>query len=180
MRAPLAILAAALGVPLLAAATAPGHPRPTHAPAAAEPPKPLGTFDNWVAATHRENGQTICYAFTRAQASAPRLRGRGPVLLTVTERPSGRDEVAISAGYRYPANADVKLKADQVEFDFTPSESSAFARDGHAAVAAFLKAKGREAVARGAGPRNVPVTDSFSLRGFDAAYAVVNKACPPR
>ncbi len=35
--------------------------------AAAAGPKELGKFDDWIAATHEESGQTVCYAFTRAQ-----------------------------------------------------------------------------------------------------------------
>jgi hypothetical protein len=179
MRAAIAILAACLAVPSLAAIATPSHPgRPPPGEPRADEPKPLGKFDNWTAAIHREGGQMVCYAFTRAQTSIPRLPARGDVVLTVTERPSGRDAVAISAGYAYPPNAEVKVRVDQAEFDFYTAQRSAFARDGHAVVVAMLK--GREAVARGPGPRKVPVTDSFSLRGFDAAYAAVNKACPSR
>jgi len=179
MRAALAILAACLAIPALAAITAPRHrARPAQAPPRTDQPKPLGTFEDWVAATHLESGQTVCYAFTRAQTSIPKLAGRADVILTVTERPDGRDAVAISAGYPYPPNAEAKLRVDQAEFDFYTAQRSAFARDGHATVAAFRK--GREAVARGPGPRGSPVTDSFSLRGFQPAYAAVNKACPSR
>ena len=47
----------------------------------------------------RKSGQTTCYAFVRAKNSVPALPGRGEVVLTVTERPTGRDTVAISAGF---------------------------------------------------------------------------------
>ena len=52
------------------------------------------------------------------------------------------------------------------------------ARDGKAAVATF--AKGSEAQARSPGPHDAHVVDTFSLRGFSAAYAAINKACPPK
>ncbi len=73
-------------------------------PSAAKPegPKAIGRFEDWTAATNSEAGQTVCYAFVRATNSAPALPGRGDVVLTVTERPSGRDAVAISAGFPYP------------------------------------------------------------------------------
>ena len=45
--------------------------------ATADSPKSIGKFDDWTAATHKEAGQTVCYAFTRAQSSAPSLPGRG-------------------------------------------------------------------------------------------------------
>ncbi|AHJ64840.1 Hypothetical protein GbCGDNIH4_0445 [Granulibacter bethesdensis CGDNIH4] len=137
----------------------------------------LGHFDDWTAATHIEAGETVCYAFTYAHASDPKLSGRSHVVLTVTERAKDRDAVAISAGYAYPPNATVHVTVDGTAFDFYTAQRSAFARQGNEAVAAFRN--GRQAVARGPGPRQqTEVADTFSLRGFSAAYATILKACP--
>jgi hypothetical protein len=106
------------------------------------------------------------------------LPGRGEVVLTVTQRPAARDEVALSAGFAYASGATVTLQIDQSGLDFYTAQRNAFARDGKAAVAAMEK--GREAQARSPGPRNTPVVDTFSLRGFSAAYAAIAKACPAR
>ena len=148
-------------------------PRERHAP---PPPRSIGKFEEWTAATHQEAGQTVCYAFTRATASTPPLPGRGDVVLTVTQRPGGvRDAVAISAGFAYAPNAEVALQVDQTNLSFYTAQRSAFARNGHATVVAF--AHGRQAVAKSPTPRNIVVTDTFSLRGFSPAFAAVNKAC---
>lgn len=172
-------------VPLVPAADAQAQPRHARHTAAAHPaapatsadgPKSVGKFDDWQAATHQEAGQTVCYAFTRAAASAPSLPGRGDVVLTVTQRPGSRDNVAIAAGFAFPANADVAMQVEAASLPFYTSQRSAFARDGHAVVAAFEK--GRQAVAKSSGPKNTQVTDTFSLRGFNAAYAATAKACP--
>lgn len=141
-------------------------------------PKEIGKFDDWTAATHQESGQTVCYAFARAQSSAPALPGRGPVVMTVTERPSGRDAVAMEAGFTYAPNATVTVQVDQAGLDFYTAQRNAFARDGKAAVAAFNK--GSRAIARSPGPKEATVTDTFSLRGFSAAYAAIVKACPAK
>ena len=110
----------------------------THAPAASSgAPKQIGKFDDWVAATHQESGQTVCYAFARVQSSTPVLPGRGPAVLTVTERPSGRDAVAMEAGFSYAPNAAVTVQVDQTGLDFYTAQRNAFARDGKAAVTAF-------------------------------------------
>jgi hypothetical protein len=152
-------------------------PKPPEKPAAAGP-KELGKFDDWIAATHEESGQATCYAFVRANNSVPALPGRGEVVLTVTQRPTGRDWVAISAGFPFRKDAAVTVQVDTVGLDFYTAQSSAFARDGKAAVAAFQK--GRQALARSPGPREGDVVDTFSLRGFSGAYAAINKACPAR
>ena len=136
----------------------------------------MGKFDDWTAATHAESGQTVCYAFTRVQSSAPALPGRGPVVLTVTERPSGRDTVAIEAGFTYAPDATVTVQVDQTGLEFYTAGRNAFARDGKAAVAAFTK--GSRAIARSPTPKEV--TDTFGLKGFSVAYAAITKACPAK
>lgn len=171
MRLPLVCLMLTVSLPALAAKPPPQKPAPAHVG-----PKAIGHFDDWTAAIHQESGQPVCYAFTRASSSNPTLRGRGDVVLTVTERPGGRDAVAISAGFAYGQNAAVQVAADPVTMEFYTAQRSAFARDGHAAVAAFQK--GSKVVARSPGPKNSVVTDTFSLRGFSAAYAAIEKACP--
>jgi len=158
-------------------ATATTAPKAADKPRA-EGPKKIGAFDDWIAATHQEAGQPVCYAFTRAQSSMPALAGRGGVVLTVTQRMSGRDAVAMEAGFAFAPNATVTVQADQTGLDFYTSQRAAFARKGHDAVVAFQGA-GR-AIARSPGPRDTTVTDTFSLKGFSAAYAAISKACPPR
>ncbi len=184
MQPKLLLIMAAAALPSLAfaQAKAPAH-APAHAvPAASRPgspaPKSIGKFDDWQAATHQEAGQPVCYAFTRAVSSQPALPGRGDVVLTVTQRNGGRDAVAISAGFAYAAGTEVQMGVDQVQLAFYTANRSAFARDGKAAVSAFEK--GRQGVAKSPGPRNVAVSDSFSLRGFSPAYAAINKACPAK
>ncbi len=139
-------------------------------------PHAIGFYDDWTAAIHREGGQAVCYAFTRAASSTPTLAGRGDVVLTVTERRPARDVVAISAGFAYSRNAAVAVGIEQTSFSFYTAQRSAFARDGHEAVVAFQK--GRLVIARSPGPRGQIISDHFSLHGFRGAYAAIQKACP--
>ncbi|MBV9654263.1 MAG: hypothetical protein JOZ42_06835 [Acetobacteraceae bacterium] len=154
--------------------------QPARKPApAAEPggPKALGRFESWTAATHEESGQTVCYAFTYATNSTPAIAGRPKAVLTVTERPTGRDAVAISAGFQYPTGAEVTAQLEQSALNFYTSGNSAFARESAVAVAALQKA--RQIVARSPNPRGGgQIVDTFSLRGFNQAYQAINKACP--
>ena len=145
-------------------------------PARAAAPKKLGGFEDWTAATHQEGGQLVCYAFTRVHNSTPALPGRSEVVLTVTERPAGRDAVALSAGFPYAAGAEVTMQVDQANHTLYTSGRSAFARDGAILVAAMQK--GRGVVARSPGPNKAQVVDNFSLKGFAQAYAAIVKACP--
>ncbi len=153
-------------------------PHVAHHAATAATPKRIGKWDDWQAATHQEAGQTVCYAFARAANSSPALPGRGDVVLTVTERPGGRDAVALTAGFAYAPNAEVEMSSEGVTLPFYTSGRSAFARDGRSAVGMFNR--GRQAQARSPGPRGQAVTDGFSLRGFTQAYTAISKACPTR
>jgi hypothetical protein len=171
-----------LALPLLAAAPAPPPARKAAAaapaPAKAAGPQKIGTFDDWTAATNVEAGEKACYAFVRASHSTPALPGRGEVVLTVTQRPAIRDTVAMSAGFTYPANAALNVQIDQIALEFYASGRSAFARDGHAAAAAF--GRGRQVTVHSPGPRKTSVVDTFSLKGFSKAYEAINKVCPAK
>lgn len=169
-------LSCALAVLLAMPAVAADSKKPAKPAAAAAGPKKIKDFEDWTAATNAESGQTVCYAFTRAKLSTPALNGRGPVVLTVTERPSGRDAVAIEAGFAYAPNATVTVQVDQTGLDFYTSGRDAFARDGKAVVAAFEK--GARAIVRNPAPKEV--TDTFSLKGFADAYKAIVKACPAK
>lgn len=164
----LSALVALLAVPALA------QQRGGAAPAQQQQPRRLGDFQAWTAAVHQESGQKVCYAFTRATRTDPEREG---VILTVTHRANGRDQVALSAGYSYPRNAAVSVAVGQTQLAFYTGGNSAFARDGRAAVAAFRA--GLTATARGprAGGRGT-ATDSFSLSGFTAAYEAITQECP--
>lgn len=147
---------------------------------AAGGPTSMGKFEDWQAATHDEGGQTTCYAFVRASPAGSAVPGRGDVVLTVTDRPgTARDAVAVSMGYALAATATVTMQVDAAKVAFyTDGKRNAFARDGHAAIAAM--AHGSRAVVHAPGPHGAEVADSFSLRGFSAAYAAVTKSCPAR
>jgi hypothetical protein len=181
MRVSLALLALILAVPAAAQPRKPASkPQP---PAQAANPsnaaKKLGGFEDWVAATHQENGLTVCYAFTYAKHSTPVIAGREPIVLTVTQRAGGRDAVAISTGSDYVKDAAVSVQVATTGLDFYTAQRNAFARDGKAAVTAF--GKSAQAQARSPGPREGQVVvDTFSLHGFSAAYAAIAKACPAR
>lgn len=167
-------LGLALALMAIPAGAAPKSSKSTTAAAGGAAPKELGRFKNWIAATYSENGHPICYAFTRAGNEDP-ATGTGPVL-SVTDRPGGRNEAAISGGPAYPKDAAMTVQVDQAGLDFYTSGRDAFARDNAAATAAF--ARGMTAVARVPGARGAQTTLTFNLDGFSAAHDAIEKACP--
>lgn len=142
------------------------------------PPARLGEFQAWTAASHVENGQKVCYAFTRARTTDG-VAGRdvNNIMLLVTHRPNGRDQVAVRSAYSFARSAETKLFIGQGELPFFTAGDTAFARDGRAAVAALRS--GREALHRGPGPNGRgQATDTFALAGFTQAYEAISRECP--
>jgi hypothetical protein len=168
---PCLVLLAISGPALADTAHPPAH-RATHGGA----PKPIGTYGQWQAATHREGDAVTCFVFTRAEASPQRIPGRGDVVLSVTRRPQSHDVAALSAGFVLSGHEDALLQAGSTKMLFYIAGRSAFARDNAAAIAAF----GHEGsvVAKLHGPRGITAIDHFSLKGFASAYAALAKVCP--
>jgi hypothetical protein len=169
----LAAVAAGSTCPALAASH---HPASSHAASAGAGPSELGRFGEWTAARYQQEGQTVCYAFTRAR-SAHQANGTAPLLI-VTERPSSRDEVAITNSAPFPKDATVTVQVGQTGLDFYTAASNAFARNGKEAVAALRR--GGQAIARAPGANAARQTDVFSLQGFAQAYEAILKTCPAR
>ncbi|MFC3126755.1 invasion associated locus B family protein [Pseudoroseomonas globiformis] len=139
-------------------------------------PQSLGTFQEWTAASLGSGAQKVCYAFTRATRSDG-AGTRQNVMLTVTHRSGGRDQVSLRSGYAYARNAEVTVDVGSTELDFFTAQENAFAREGTRTVAAFKA--GASAVAKGSGPNGRgTATDTFSLSGFTAAYDAISKECP--
>ncbi len=155
-------------------------PKPAVASAAAATPAPkaIGAFGEWQAATYDEGGQKVCYAFTKARSSTPKVPGRGEAVLTVTQRVSLRDAVALSAGFDFATNAAVEVLVDKAKFEFYTAKRSGFARDGHAVIAELQTAK--MVTVHAPHPQKKTLTDTFGLKGFGQAYEAINKACPPK
>lgn len=165
-------LAAALGVAAVpAAAQGSAQPGGTQPPGG---PQSLSRHADWEVAFLTEQGRRVCYAFTREIRSEGAPAGRTAPVVTVTHRPGSRNQIALLAGFSFPAATEVPVEVDQARFQFYTGGGSAFARDGAAVVAAFRR--GREAVFRiPAGGGRGAVTDRVSLRGFTAAYQALDR-----
>ncbi len=169
-------------LPVLLLAALPALAAPA-TPPAAPAQKPVAKYGDWRTTTHTEAGQIVCYAYTPATSSQPAMVGRGQVSLTVTQRPGGpRDAVAVAPGFAYAPNATVVGSVDGAALEFYTNQRYAFALHGPQAVQAFLKGSLVQVLSPNpkAGPKGGQVTDSFSLKGFSAAYAAINKACPAK
>jgi hypothetical protein len=150
-------------------------------PALAAAPKVLGTYQDWQSYLLVEGNRRVCYMASAPQKKEPEAAKRGDVLVFVTHRPADkeRDVVNFHVGYTLKANSDVRvaITGDKSYTLFTKGET-AWTRgeaEDKALVQAMMKASTMTVV--GESERGTKTTDTYSLRGFSAAYKEINKAC---
>jgi invasion protein IalB len=141
-------------------------------------PQRLGVHQSWTAATTQEGGQKVCYAFARASRSDGAPANRQPVTLTITHRPAGRDQLAVSVGYALGRNAETVMSLGNNEHrSYGVVGSSAFFQSTPALIGQLRN--GRDAVVRTPAPSGRgQVTDTFPLSGFGNAYEAISRECP--
>lgn len=143
----------------------------------------VGDFQAWSAYVAEEGEGKVCFIASKPLKSEGNYTRRGTVVAMVTRRP-GRipnDEVSIQAGYSYKAGEKVELDVDgETEFELVTKDEYAWLprSDGELdqkLIQAMIS--GLNMTVRGFSSRDTLTTDTFSLRGFTAAYEAMQRAC---
>jgi hypothetical protein len=165
--------ARAVYLSLIAALVLPGA-------ASAQEVKALGTFGKWVAATYQENGKPVCYMSGEPDSSEGNYKARGKALLLITHRPAEKafDVVSMVAGYQYLGDSDVVVNAAGKRFNLFTNGDRAWARDAATdKTIVQTMTKAGSVTVKGTSNRNNITTDTFSLKGFAAAYKAISDSC---
>jgi hypothetical protein len=139
-------------------------------------PSSIGKLQDWEAFTVRETGETVCYAVSRPFTSIASIVERHKPMLTVVRRKDRQDVVTLTADPNYAGGTKVALRVGSTLYPFDPGPDGAVSRDGPALIAAMQR--GLQAIARFEEPGGTQGTDSYSLRGFRAAFRAIRQACP--
>lgn len=165
------LVALALAVPLAAGPLA---------PAGAQESKTIGTFDDWAAYAAGEGRAKICYMHAVPQTSEGDYTQRGATFVQISHRPAEKafNVVNVTAGYTYKQGGEVEAEVDGNKHTLFTHGDGAWARDAKAdaALIAAMKA-GNAMVVRGTSARGTLTIDTYSLKGFSAAHAAIDKAC---
>jgi hypothetical protein len=163
----------------LAAVTLAGG-APVHA---ADVAKTVGTFDAWAAYTYGDGGARLCYMYATPQKSQGEYTRRGDTFIQVSHRPGEKsfDVVSVTAGYSYKPDSEAEIEIDGTKYALFTKDDGAWARDARddARLVTAMKA-GAAMVVRGVSARGTLTIDSYSLKGFTAAHAAIDKACGVR
>ncbi|MBM3534083.1 MAG: hypothetical protein FJX60_13720 [Alphaproteobacteria bacterium] len=150
------------------------------APAMAQAPRVLGSFEKWSAFSYLEQGKPVCYLAAQPTDSKGGPPNRGEVFLMVTHRPAAKasDVVSFVAGYALKSGSEAEATVGGTVFKLFTKEDRAWAHDektDKALVQALVK--GASLVVKAAPSRGPESTDSFSLTGFGRAHQAINQAC---
>ncbi len=140
----------------------------------------LSTHGHWESYTTLENGKLVCYMGASPTKSRGKYTNRGRTFLLITHRPAEKSKnvVSLQAGYTFKKTSEVELIIDKASFKLFTDQQWAFAADA-ATDNKLAKAmiRGAELVVRGISSRGTKTTDTYSLKGFTAAYKAIGKAC---
>jgi hypothetical protein len=143
-------------------------------------PQSIGTYQSWGAYTSKEGGQIICYMSSKPLKSEGDYKKRDPVFAEVTHRPAEhRNGVFnILAGYSLKPGAPATLQIGKQSFTLFTHGDAAFAQDADdPKIVAAMRGAAETMVFKGTSSKGTNTTDTFSLKGADAAYAEIGRAC---
>ncbi|MHB0670457.1 hypothetical protein [Roseomonas mucosa] len=147
-------------------------------PAAPKPTTATIMLAGWSAGEHGAGGGRVCYASVRSARAEGTAGGRRAVLVVARRVGRAEEWVAIAPDYTLVRDATVEMTVGATRLAFRSEGGDAFARDGRAAVRAFLKGREATAVVRpGPGGRGAARV-TFSLIGFGVALEAMSRVCP--
>jgi invasion protein IalB len=146
-------------------------------------PQKLAGYGDWEVFSLTAKQSKICYAASRPEAVEPTGVRRGSVYMLVTHKPGEkvRNEVSVYVGYPLVEGSDVEARIDGgAKYVLFTHERSAWAPDAQTdkAISDAMMA-GSTLTISGTSVRGTKTTDTYSLKGFTAALAKMDGACPP-
>lgn len=168
-----ATAACALALAALALVWTPG-------PAAAQTLQRIGDYTDWSAFKAQENGQPVCFIVSRPKRDEGDYTARGDIYAMVAQRPAEQreDEATFIAGYTHREGSPVTVTIGDRQFTLFTQDDASWAPDDQTndrLVQAMIG--GLEMVVRGTSSRGTATKDTYSLRGFTAAYEAARAAC---
>lgn len=148
---------------------------------AAEQPKMIGEYGDWVAWTYNDRGNVICYMSSAPKKDEGKYTKRGDIYTIVTHRPSEKsfDEVSFVAGYTFNTKAPLTVKIGNQTFKNTFTEGDKGwmrTSDEDTKIVAAMK-RGERMIVDGQSSRGTATKDTYSLKGFTSAYQAISAKC---
>jgi tRNA(Leu) C34 or U34 (ribose-2'-O)-methylase TrmL len=150
----------------------------TAVPAAAEM---VGSFQDWTLYVHEDDAGKLCYVASLPTRQSGNYTSRGQAAAFVSRLPTRppREEVSVQPGYNYKSGSEVQVVVDDSrKFTMFTQGEHAWAHEGEDPTLIDAMRRGLEMTVRGTSTRDTFSLDTYSLRGFTAAYNAMQEACP--
>ncbi len=143
----------------------------------------VGEFNDWALFTSSEGGNKVCYITSNATKKTGNYKRRGDVYMIVTARSgSSAPEVSVDIGFPYRTGSELSFIVDGSKkfslFTSAQTPQMAWAKDQQSdrTIIDALRRGGR-VVTKGTSQRGTYAQDTFSLKGFTAAYNKMVASC---
>ena len=148
---------------------------------AAEQPKLLGEYGDWLAWSYNDRGSLICYMSSTPKKDEGKYSKRGDIYTIITHRPAEKsfDEVSFVAGYTYNQKAPLTIKIGNQVFKNTFTEGDKgwmMTADEDKKLIVAMK-RGDRMIVDGQSSRGTATKDTYSLKGFSSAYQTISAKC---
>lgn len=165
-----------LGAGLVAAGLALG----LAAPASAAETVFLGAFGDWEAFHAGEGKTKICYIASKPVSKRGKYKKRGAIQFFVTHQPASKisDEVNVVNGYTFKKRSVVTAHVGKKRFNLFTRGDGAWAKSRKTEKEMVREMKKRHRmVVYGRSSRGTKTRDTYSLKGFSAAYKAIDEEC---
>lgn len=144
-------------------------------------PKLIGEYQDWSAYYMPEGKSIMCYMTSFPLKSEGKYTVRGETFMAITHRPADKtfDVVNFVAGYTYKANAPITVKIGNTKItDLFADKDKAWATSDATdkKLVAEMK-KGSQLIIEGSSFKGTQTKDTYSLKGFSAAYRAISEKC---
>ena len=141
----------------------------------------LGTFKDWRAHQFTEEGTQVCTMWTQPEKAEGKYTRRGEIFALVSHRPSEERTgvVSFEMGYPFASGEELAVSVDGGRAVRIPARGSLAWHDSREINGSLVKEmqQGLKMVATGRSQRGTKTVDTYSLRGFTAAYRAISQAC---
>jgi invasion protein IalB len=140
----------------------------------------INSYEDWYVFVTKQDNASVCFLSSKATKSEGNYSKRGDVLFIVTHRPAKKEFGVINfqTGYIFKEDLNPVITIGNNNFSLFAHGSDGWAKNTQTDIA-IVKAmiNGSQMFINGISSRGTKTTDTFSLRGFTAAYKAASKAC---
>ena len=142
----------------------------------------LGTYGDWKAFYWNLDEDKVCSILSYPKKEEGKYTRRGKVVARVTQRVENSSDgvVSFQVGYPIKKGSDIKIKIDSKPFGVFNFLQDQIAWTSDPEVdGRLIKAmqRGTTMIIKGVSSRGTNTKDTYSLRGFTAAYKAISKVC---